>query len=262
MSSNGYQSVPHDPQASSKLTTHLLESFDSEAKKAAYNEHVAKLHAKAGQPFEPIQIPPPPPELYQPRPEVGFGPQHGRSAVMAQGAAPPGNNFNQGRMSHPQYQQQNGARNGQQQQQQQQQTRQANVGGSSSYSAQSYTYQGPGHVPSSPPLVSVTDLPPEQLRQIEGMVYPGRARNIQPQESQPRVPNAMSFQASHHAPMFISQYSAQTLNRLQQRLAMKLGPEYISQRTGGGKGKLSYLEGWKGEDIRCGQKSPLISRSV
>lgn len=243
MSSTTLRPAPHDPQAASKLTTHLIESFDSEAKKSAYNAHVAKLHEKAGEPFEPIQIPPPPPELYQPRPEPGFGPQHGKSAavIMAQSAAPPGNNFNQGRMSHPQHQQQNGAR-GQQQQGQ-------HYASGSSYSAQSYTYHGPEQAPASPPLVSVTDLPPEQLRHIEGMVYaaPVRNSNMRVQESQPKVPNAMSFQATANAPMFISQYSAQTLNRLQQRLAMKLGPEYISQRTGGGRGKLSYLEGWKGE---------------
>lgn len=38
---------------------------------------------------------------------------------------------------------------------------------------------------------------------------------------------------------------AERADRLQTLLAKKLGPEYISQRKGGGGAQISYIEGWR-----------------
>jgi len=60
------------------------------------------------------------------------------------------------------------------------------------------------------------------------------------QPMQPMLPNPAIN--SHTG---LSAHTAERIERVQALLAKKLGPEYLSNRQGGGGTKLTYIEGWR-----------------
>lgn len=262
------------------LSTHLLSSYKQNQLRDGYAESIAALHtpASTSEPFKPKYIPPPPPselvEDHKTAPSNDYGPQHGKpdSFSMSRSAAAPGAEFQQGRIG---YQQQNeemisgNAQGGSmgppmmthQNQNQNQHRYQSGNGNGNASSSRTSSMNNPPPTP----IKSIHDY-----RDAAGYGSSSSQSNHQtpshhqgymvpdPSISRPHpynLPHAIDddqvprgFHATINPQIFMTEYSAGQIATLQNRLAKKLGPEYITQRTGpGGAGKLSYVEGWKGE---------------